>query len=105
MKRNQVFYGLGRIYNRKCYALIRYKGEIYGYKGIKFGIAYLAGMTIIELSTGLAVVSVNTHLKGYEEAKKYIEKHYKELESRLESEEFAESKKEYQKLLKELQEC
>ena len=100
MERNQVFYGLGRLYNKKGNELIEYKGEIYEYNGRKFGIGYRAGMTIIELSTGLAVVSVNTHLKGYEEAKKYIEKHYKDLESRLDREEFVESKKEYQKLLK-----
>jgi hypothetical protein len=100
MERNQVFYGLGRLYNREGNELIRYKGEIYEYNGRKFGICYRAGMGIIELSTGLSIISVHTHLKGYEEAKKYIEKHYKELESKLDSEEFAESKKEYQTLLK-----
>ena len=104
MERNKVFYGLGRLYNRKGSELLKYKGEIYEYKGRKFGIGYLAGMTIIELSTGLAVVSVNTYLKGYEEAKKYIENHYKEIESKIDSEEFAESKKEYQKLLKKVKE-
>ena len=104
MERNQVFYGLGRLYNKKGNELLKYKGEIYEYNGRKFGIGYRAGMEIIELSTGLSIISVHTHLKGYEEAKKYIEKHYKEFESRLDSEEFAESKKEYQKLLKKVKE-
>lgn len=100
----KVFYGLGRKYNKgneKGCLLIEYKGEIFEYEGFRFGIGYRSGMEIIELSTGLSCVSVNTHLKGYEEAKQYIVKHFNEIKAKFDFENgFKDRAKEYKKLLK-----